>query len=55
MALGHWLKDYIGPHNEGGDPGYSCKTIRQTLFNGNVRLEQTLIMFMQVPLYLLMS
>lgn len=25
MALGHWLKDYLGPHSGGGDPGYSCK------------------------------
>lgn len=27
MAIGHWLKDYIGPHSSVGgeiDPGYSC-------------------------------
>lgn len=36
MALGHWLKDYIGPHSGNGDPGYSCKTEITTVVNAAV-------------------
>lgn len=39
MALGHWLKDYIGPHSGGGDPGYECKTEMVTLLEENVTTE----------------
>lgn len=38
MALGHWLKDYIGPHEEGGggDAGYECTETRTTLTEESV-------------------
>lgn len=36
MALGHWLKDYIGPHSGNGDPGYSCKEEITTVVNETV-------------------
>ena len=39
MALGHWLKDYLGPHSGGGDPGYECKTEMVTLLEENVTTE----------------
>lgn len=40
MALGHWLKDYIGPHSGGGDPGYSCKEGIVTLTDESVTTVQ---------------
>ena len=40
MALGHWLKDYIGPHSGGGDPGYSCTEELVTLTDESVTTVQ---------------